>query len=109
MTPEKFKEVVNEMFTECCDLLSLKEKDYSDGRDRLIQFKEAAALKQEQPLDALVGMMAKHTTKLYTMLSASRQGELFVQYDENQWKEVIYDHINYLFLLKALLIDERLI
>jgi len=106
MTPEKFKEEVNEMFTECCDLLSIKEKDYSDGKDRLIQFKQAAALKQEQALDALAGMMAKHTTKLYTMLADCRGGEMF---EEKQWKEVIYDHVNYLFLLKALLTDEGLI
>jgi len=106
MTPEKFKETVNEMFTQCCDLLSLKEKDYSDGKDRLIQFKKAASLKGETPLDSLAGMMAKHTTKLYTMLEDSRNEELF---SEKQWEEVLNDHTNYLFLLKAVLVEEGLI
>ena len=101
MTPEKFREVVNEMYIQCCDLLNLKEKDYSYGKDRLIQFKTAAALRGESPVDSLAGMMVKHTTKLYTMLDDD-----FEVHTREQWEEVLNDHSNYLFLLKATLIDE---
>ena len=101
MTSEDFKTIVSEMHTQCCDLLSLKEKDYSDGKDRLIQFKMAATLRGENPIDSLAGMMVKHTTKLYMMLDVD-----FGSYDREQWEEVLNDHANYLFLLKALLIEE---
>ena len=101
MTPEKFKEIVSEMHTQCCDLLNLKERDYSDGKDRLVQFRTAAALRGESPVDSLAGMMVKHTTKLYMMLDND-----FEAHDREAWEEVLNDHTNYLFLLKALLIDE---
>ena len=106
MTPETFRVAVSEMHTQCCDLLNLKEKDYSDGKDRLLQFKQAAGLKGESPVDSLSGMMVKHTTKLYTMLSDTKNGNMF---NEKQWEEILNDHSNYLFLLKAVLIEEGLI
>lgn len=101
MKIDKFKEIVQEMFDQCFELLNLKERDYSDGVDRLIQFKTAAILKGESPIDSLSGMMVKHTTKLYMMLDND-----FGARDKDQWEEVLNDHVNYLFLLKALLIDE---
>lgn len=103
MKTEEFKEIVQEAFTQCCDLLTIKEKDYSDGKDRLVQFKRAAALAGVTPVEACAGMMAKHTTKLYTMLEDMRGGETFTR---EQFEETLNDHTNYLFLLKAILIDE---
>ena len=107
MKAEQFKEVVQEQFTLCCDLLNLKETIYSDGKDRLVQFKTAAVLDKVSPVDALKGMMVKHTTKLYQMFDDMRNDEKL--FDEAQWNEVLSDHINYHFLLRALLIDEGLI
>jgi len=101
MTQDEFKTVVNEMFTQCCDLLSVKEKEYSDGKDRLVQFKNSGILLYKGPIEALAGMMVKHTTKLYSMLDDD-----FGTHTREAWEEVLNDHTNYLFLLKAMLIDE---
>lgn len=102
MKPERFKELVNEQFTLCCDLLRVKEIDYSDGVDRLIQFKTAAGLRQTTAIDALAGMMVKHTTKLYQMITDTLSGVVFSQH---QWDETLSDSINYLFLLRAVVED----
>ena len=103
MEQTRFKEIVNEMFTQCCDLLNIKEQEYSDGKDRLVQFKLAGELSQTTMLLALRGMMIKHTTKLYFML---REIEMTGQdFTRSQWEEVLNDHANYLFLLKAVLYE----
>lgn len=106
MTPTDFKEIVSEQYTRCCDLLGLKEAIYSDGIDRLSQFKIAAKILGCSPTFALGGMMVKHTTKLYQMINDSNLGEGAKQFSEEQWLETISDSINYHFLLLALLIEE---
>lgn len=107
MKPEDFKDIVTNMYDKCLDLLYLKEKDYSDGKDRLIQFKNAAKLTDLDTLYSLRGMMVKHTTKLYQMLND--HGFMHERFTEAQWDEIICDQINYLYLLKAVLVDENLI
>ena len=101
MKNEQFAEIVDQMYVQCTELLDVKEKQYSDGVDRLIQFKTAANLAGHSPVNALAGMMIKHTTKLYTML-----GDGFGKHNVEQWEETLNDHVNYLFLLKAVLIEE---
>lgn len=98
MDAEQFKGIVNEQFTMCCDMLRVKETLYSDGRDRLIQFKRAADLMGVTLVTALAGMMVKHTTKLYQMVDEGCS-------DRDQWDETLTDHINYLFLLRAVLAE----
>lgn len=106
MEPQKFNEVLEEMQAQCRTLLIKKEEEYSDGMDRLIQFKQAAALRNVSPLEACSGMMVKHTTKLYSMISAEDKGKI---HGRDAWEEVLNDHSNYLTLLKAVLIDEGMI
>ena len=106
MTPEKFTDILNEMQSQCIKLLSQKEEEYSDGVDRLIQFKQAAALRGVSTLEALSGMMVKHTTKLYSMISAEDKSKV---HGADAWEEVLNDHANYLTLTKAVLIDEGMI
>lgn len=103
MTPEKFTDILSKMQSQCIKLLAIKEEEYSDGKDRLIQFKQAAALRGVTPLEACSGMMVKHTTKLYTMISAEDKGKV---HGQDAWEEILNDHSNYLTLLKAVLIDE---
>lgn len=103
MTPTKFNEVLEEMQIQCGSVLMAKEEEYSDGSDRLIQFKQVAALRGSSQLEACAGMMAKHTTKLYMMIGAEDRGKV---HGQDAWEEVLNDHINYLTLLKAVLIDE---
>ena len=103
MTPEKFNEILLEMQEQCRNLLIEKEKEYSDGKDRLIQFKQAAVLRNTSPINSCAGMMVKHTTKLYSMIDDECNGKAHTL---KAWEEVLNDHSNYLTLLKAVLFDE---
>jgi len=83
----------------CRKLLIAKGQLYTVGKDRLCQFKKMADLKNETPMQALAGAMVKHTTLLYDLISGNKG------YSIEQWDETITDHLNYLFLLRALLED----
>ena len=64
--------------------------------DRLHNFKVAAALEGKTTEQALAGMMAKHTVSVYDMAESG------LAYPIELWQEKITDHINYLFLLNAI-------
>ena len=102
MTPKEFNSLVTNVQTECLKVLYEKEKQYGSKEDRLIQFKVAAGLTNKSQVQALGGMMAKHTTKLYMMMDDT-SGFM----DTEAWDEVITDHINYLYLLKGVLEDGK--
>lgn len=101
MNQEKFNEIVEEIFDQCKEILNKKGVEYYNfEKCRLNEFKAAAALRSETPREALAGMMIKHTVKLYSMIDDMNNLGLA------KWEEVINDHINYLILLKAILVDE---
>lgn len=96
-----FDELLETQFEHCKAVLNRKAKEYApniDG-DRLEAFKRAAAMLQKTPIQALVGQMSKHTISLFEM--AERKCD-----DMDLWEEKIVDSLNYLFLLKGLLLDE---
>ena len=100
MTPEKFNQIFAVQFEMCESILNRKASEYSDGKDRLHNFKVAAAL-QDVPLrEALAGMMAKHTVSIYDMCYDKHY------YPQEVWQEKITDHMNYLFLLAAVVVEE---
>ncbi|MDD2298558.1 MAG: hypothetical protein PHU69_02845 [Fermentimonas sp.] len=99
MKTEQFNSIIENQYKRCTDILITKAKEYSTV-DRLYNFKVAAGLQMTTPINALAGMLAKHTVSIYDMC---RSGQL---YSEAMWDEKITDHINYLFLLKALTIEE---
>ncbi len=103
MKPKDFNSLVAEMQTQCLKVLYEKEKQYGSKEDRLVQFKVAAGLQGITHAQALGGMMAKHTTKLYAMIQEATTGLM----DSAAWDEVITDHINYLYLLKGLIEDGK--
>ena len=103
MNQEKFNEIVEEIFSECKEILNKKGTDpvyYDCEKGRLIEFKAAAAMRNETPREALAGMMIKHTVRLYSMIDGS------TNFMASSWEKIINNHINYLILLKAILIDE---
>lgn len=106
MTNEHFKMIVEGQLKLCENLLVVKGIEYSEpGKntdDRLHAFKVAAALQNISPKEALAGMMAKHTVSIYDMCR-NKDSE---NYTIEKWEEKISDHINYLLLLKALIIEE---
>ncbi len=99
MKTERFEEVIANQIDICHEILNDKAKEYAT-HDRLHNFKVAAGLKGETIPKALAGMMAKHTISIYDMCNAYPKGDLAV------WEEKITGHINYLLLLKAVLLDK---
>lgn len=100
MTNDNFNKLVNDQLEYCKALLCKKGKEYdSDSDDRFHAFKVAAELQHETPRQALAGMMAKHTTSIYDLIRSGSP-------DMAIWEEKITDHINYLLLLKGLIMDE---
>lgn len=95
MKSETFNQIVDAQLERCRNILCAKAKEYAT-EDRLHNFKIAAALEGAGPIQALSGMMAKHTVSVYDM---AMSGET---YPQELWDEKITDHINYLLLLKAL-------
>lgn len=100
MTNHEFEKVVTEQLELCRSLLCTKGKEYdSDTDDRFHSFKTAAELQHTTPKQALAGMLAKHTVSVYDLIYSDSS-------DLTIWNEKITDHINYLLLLKGLIMDE---
>ena len=101
MNSNDFEKVIEEQIKKCKDILIDKSKEYARDDDRLHNFKNAAGIMGCDPKEALAGMMAKHTISVYDMC---RDGE---DHSIGLWNEKITDHINYLLLLKAIIIEEK--
>ena len=102
MDNEQFKKHRKDLNDECTRTLNAKEEEYSNGKDRLIQFKAGGSLDPTGPILTLTGMMKKHTTCLFDMAFDHAIG---VNHPRAKWLEKIKDHRNYLDLLWALLHD----
>jgi hypothetical protein len=102
MQNEQFQQVLNTQFEQSKNVLAGKAEEYASDVDRLSNFKRAAHLKGITQPQAVTGMMAKHTVSVYDMVES---GEAFTA---AEWDEKIGDHINYLILLKATLIEDGL-
>jgi len=101
MKPEQFKQVVDQQMAKCTEIMVDRAKQYATD-DRLHNFKVAGSLQGIDPKQALAGMMAKHTVSVYDMC-LNRNNK---QYPIELWDEKITDSINYLLLLKALVVEQ---
>ena len=99
MNTELFEEVFDEQVAACRHTLVEKAKEYAT-EDRLHNFKVAAMLQSTTPRDALCGMLSKHIVSVFDLARADNFASMDV------WDEKIGDAINYLFLLKAVVIEE---
>lgn len=99
MDSEQLSKVVDDQFGACRKLLVEKAAEYAPV-DRLSNFKRSAAMQGITPKQALAGYMAKHTISIYEMIGSENS------FSSEKWAEKIDDHINYLLLLKALLVEE---
>ena len=95
MTATEFERIFEEQVERSRIVLVNKASEYAT-EDRLHNFKVAAALEGKTPEQALAGMMAKHTVSVYDMAESG------MPYPIELWQEKITDHINYLFLLNAI-------
>lgn len=95
MTATEFERIFEEQVERSRIVLVNKAGEYAT-EDRLHNFKVAASLEGKTPEQALAGMMAKHTVSVYDMAESG------LAYPIERWQEKITDHINYLFLLNAI-------
>lgn len=100
MNPSEFSEVLHDQLQATIDVLGEKADEYAGENDRLHNFKVAAALGGRTTKQALAGMMVKHTVSIYDMCWSDGV------FDISRWEEKIGDHINYLILLKAIVVEE---
>lgn len=99
MDAEAFASMLHDQFRVCEDVLTDKRREYAT-KDVLHNFRRAAELQNISPKAALAGMMVKHTVSLYDMCHSDEEFTI------ERWEEKIIDHINYLFLLNAIILDE---
>lgn len=100
MNHKEFNAIYKAQVAQCTETLITKAKEYAT-EDRLHNFKVAGHLQGVTPKEALAGMMAKHVVSIYDLVKKQEQVAAEV------WDEKIGDALNYLFLLKALVIDEE--
>ena len=99
MNNDDFVATVDSVLNRIDSLLVKKGKEYAPGVDRLHHFHAAAELTGQDPIHILRGFMVKHTISIYDMLEHPEDHKM------DLWDEKIGDHIAYLVLLKALLVD----
>jgi len=104
MTTEEFLKIFDDLVERCRNLLCTKDQEYKRDNDKLWNFKQAALLEKCNPVRALRGMMTKHVINIYDYIDDLENG---VYHTTKQWDEKIMDNINYLILLRALLVERK--
>ena len=99
MDAQEFETIFEAQVDACRKTLVKKAEEYSPV-DRLSNFKVAGTLAGCTPQQALGGMLAKHIVSIYDLIRDD-------SYDLDIWNEKLGDALNYLFLLKALLIEQN--
>lgn len=98
MNVEQFEGILDAQIKRVRDILVAKRAEYAN-QDVLANFKKSAHMRNCGIPQAVGGMMVKHTTSVYDMIESGKP------YPIEVWDEKITDHINYLILLKACLIE----
>ena len=101
MTQHTFENIMKHQLAKCATILHTKRQEYAPDVDVLHNFKSAAGLLGCPPREALAGMMLKHTVSLYDMCRENECRDIAV------WEEKITDHMNYLILLLACVVEEQ--
>jgi len=102
MDNRRFNNIVKKQMVTCEETLTKKGKEYSMDEDRLGQFYKASLISGLTPMQCLSLMMVKHSTSIHDLIQRDSNN---IQASIEVWEEKITDNINYLFLLKALMIE----
>lgn len=100
MNHKEFEEIFFMQVKMCEMTLVEKAKEYAT-EDHLHNFKVAGTLQGTTPRIALGGMLAKHVISIFDMIQKPDLADI------NLWNEKIGDAMNYLFLLKAVIVEEQ--
>lgn len=101
MDTPTFDRIVEARVMKISEVLASKAKEYAK-EDRLHNFKAAARRMNCTPERALLGMMEKHAVSIMDIVDDLDQG---ITPTVSLLQEKIGDHINYLILLEALLLE----
>ncbi len=99
MKSKTFDKLVADTLHSCESVMTSKEEEYSSGKDRFHNFKVAARMKGCTPIEALEGMKLKHDVSVKDLIDNPDTAT------ERLLTDKIGDSINYLLLLKGLLIE----
>ena len=106
MKTEELQKIMNRQFDVCMNIMAGKSEEYTEGSDdKLEHFRAAAALMGVTPEAALMGMLSKHLVSVADMCMDQRGS---AAYSQERWSEKITDSMNYLFLLKAIVEENRI-
>jgi hypothetical protein len=104
MEHEQFNKVFEDMYCMCRSLLASKNDEYARDGDKLHNFKKASRFAEgKSQMGALKGFLLKHTVSIYDMMDDHIHG---LKSSKKKWEEKIVDHINYLIILYAMIIEE---
>jgi len=102
MDREQFSKMVENRIKASKDVLIIKEKEYSSEQDRLHNIKRAAAMTGCTAPQAIWGMMVKHLVSIWDMVMGK------IPDDKDLMSEKFTDMHNYLYLLEAGLIEQKI-
>ena len=99
METKDFDKVVERRIELIRKVLTAKADEYARG-DRLSNFKQAAELTNERPIEVLAGLMVKHEVAFHNFVNDWGKRNMLQSYE--RWDEKIGDIINYMILADAL-------
>jgi len=102
MNHEEFNQVVEEQYRQSKKTLMKKADEYAQGDDRFWNFRRAAQVLGTTPEKALLGMFVKHMVSIMDIVELTAKGQGISP--RELIDEKITDAVNYLLLLKGMLI-----
>jgi len=99
MNHDDFDKIFEDQVELCRKTLLVKGREYTPDHDRFHNFTVAAGLMGVTPQEALGGFLAKHLVSIYDLLRKNEYVPMEV------WEEKLGDAMNYLFLLKGILVE----
>ena len=99
MDAKTFDKIATDTLEKCHDTLVVKAKEYASSRSRLHNFHVAARLNRVPVREALWGMATKHLVSVIDIVNGRECSREVLD-------EKIGDMINYLILLKAVVVEE---
>ena len=97
-----FLKIVDETIEICKSTLIGKDKEYARNNDKFHNFKKGVPLEAKTPEKVLRGMMTKHIISIYDYIDDLENG---IDHLLEEWDEKLKDNINYLLILRGLLIE----
>ena len=110
MTNKDFIEETQRFFEECLDVMNTKGQEYAGSEDKFANFKRLAN-KYNVPAEEICGIyMTKHLDSIDSFIRERRAGKSVMEIEAGLSEPIsgrIMDAVNYLFILKGIVDEER--